>query len=465
MILLVFMSSVLILFATLFQYNNQSEDYNLRRLLRKENQVKSHLNFIFENSNETSTIFNEGVLKSLNSIADIHKVNFSIYDLEGKPIFFSYVNYDEYDKLIYLKKNIIEEISNSENFRIIMQNPEERGLFLSTFSYIYDNSNKPFAILYFPYFEDISFSQMELNSFLNTLYKIYLFLFALAILVAFFMSRYISLPLEKIKQKIDQTGLLKTNKKISLKNASKEIFGLVNSYNNLVDVLDKSKEKLAKSEREQAWQEMAKQVAHEIKNPLTPMRLSIQSFQEDFDSNESNNKKKVNEFSKILIDQIDVMSKVANSFSDFATMPKTKRENIDIIMITSTAVDIFEKNIISFNHPEKKIICFIDRTQWIRVITNLIQNAIQSVPKNKKPEIIVDVKDFVNHVKVIISDNGSGIKIGDKNKIFEPKFTTKSGGMGLGLGIVKNILNSFNADITFESNKRLGTNFIIKLKK
>ena len=103
MILLVFMSSVLILFATLFQYNNQSEDYNLRRLLRKENQVKSHLNFIFENSNETSTIFNEGVLKSLNSIADIHKVNFSIYDLEGKPIFFSYVNYDEYDKLIYLK--------------------------------------------------------------------------------------------------------------------------------------------------------------------------------------------------------------------------------------------------------------------------------------------------------------------------------------------------------------------------
>ena len=94
----------------------------------------------------------------------------------------------------------------------------------------------------------------------------------------------------------------------------------------------------------------------------------------------------------------------------------------------------------------------------------MIQNAIQSVPKNKKPEIIVDIKDFVNHVKVIISDNGSGIKIRDKNKIFEPKFTTKSGGMGLGLGIVKNILNSFNADITFESNKRLGTNFIIKLK-
>ena len=210
---------------------------------------------------------------------------------------------------------------------------------------------------------------------------------------------------------------------------------------------------------------MAKQVAHEIKNPLTPMRLSIQSFQEDFDSNELNNKKKVDEFSKILIDQIDIMSKVANSFSDFATMPKTKRENLDIIKITLTAIDIFEKNIISFNYPEKKIYCSIDRTQWIRVMTNLIQNAIQSVPKNRKPKIKVDVKDLFSYVEVIISDNGSGIKIGDKNKIFEPKFTTKSGGMGLGLGIVKNILNSLNADITFESNKTLGTNFIVKLKK
>ena len=147
MILLVFMSSVLILFATLFQYNNQSEDYNLRRLLRKENQVKSHLNFIFENSNETSTIFNEGILKSLNSIADIHKVNFSIYDLEGKPIFFSYVNYDEYDKLNNLKKNIIEEISTSKNYRIIMQNPEEtawlaESIFKMTWGYNSISSKK-----------------------------------------------------------------------------------------------------------------------------------------------------------------------------------------------------------------------------------------------------------------------------------------------------------------------------------
>ena len=109
----------------------------------------------------------------VNSISDIHKVDFSIYDLEGKPIFFSYVNFEDYDKLVHLKKHIIEEISTSKNSRIIIQNPEERGLFLSTFSYIYNNSNKPFAILYFPYFEDISFSQMELNSFLNTLYKIY----------------------------------------------------------------------------------------------------------------------------------------------------------------------------------------------------------------------------------------------------------------------------------------------------
>ena len=210
---------------------------------------------------------------------------------------------------------------------------------------------------------------------------------------------------------------------------------------------------------------MAKQVAHEIKNPLTPMRLSIQSFQKNYNSKDKGNNGKINEFSKILLEQIDTMSSVANSFSDFATMPSTKRELFDIIEITALAIDIFEKNIITFFHPKKPLKLLIDRTQWIRVMTNLIQNALQSIPQNRIPKIKVNIKENKYNIKVIVSDNGTGIDVNDKNKIFEPKFTTKTGGMGLGLGIVKNILESLGGKIKFESNERSGTDFVITLKK
>jgi len=287
----------------------------------------------------------------------------------------------------------------------------------------------------------------------------------IAILVAFFMSRFITFPLEKIKQKIDQAGIMKSNEKIYLTNASKEIDSLVNSYNVMVDSLKINLKKLAESERKQAWQEMAKQVAHEIKNPLTPMRLNIQSFQKGFNPSDDQNQKKINEFSKILIEQIDTMSKVANSFSDFASLPSANRERLDIVEISKLAIDIFEKKIIKFSHPSKPIIHSIDRNQWIRVMTNLIQNSLQAIPKHRKPEIKVSLEEKVNEIKIVVSDNGTGIEVYDKSKIFEPKFTTKTGGMGLGLGIVKNIIESLEGTIEFKTKKNKGTEFIIKLKK
>ncbi|MDG2396963.1 MAG: HAMP domain-containing sensor histidine kinase [Flavobacteriaceae bacterium] len=467
MILLVIMSSVLIFFATLFQYSKQSEEYNLRRLERKENQVKNHLNYILLKNNEKEKILNitDQKLKGFFSISKIHKVEFSIFDIKGNPIFFSYVDPDIINDNYILPDLILNELKFSNDKRIISQNKEEKGKFQSSYSYLIDNNGNEFAILFFPYFEDISFSAAELDSFLNTLYKIYFFMLCFAILVAFFISKYVTYPLQKISEKIDQTKSLQSNKKIHLTQGSKEIVSLVKSYNRMVDALENNIEKLAKSEREQAWQEMAKQVAHEIKNPLTPMRLSIQSFQKNYNSKDKGNNGKINEFSKILLEQIDTMSSVANSFSDFATMPSTKRELFDIIEITALAIDIFEKNIITFFHPKKPLKLLIDRTQWIRVMTNLIQNALQSIPQNRIPKIKVNIKENKYNIKVIVSDNGTGIDVNDKNKIFEPKFTTKTGGMGLGLGIVKNILESLGGKIKFESNERSGTDFVITLKK
>ena len=286
-----------------------------------------------------------------------------------------------------------------------------------------------------------------------------------AIFFAYFISRYVTRSLETLRTLIGQTGFLTRNKKIHLENATREIEGLVNSYNNMIDDLEKSAELLAKTEREQAWQEMARQVAHEIKNPLTPMRLSVQSFQRRLDPNDPDLQKKINEFSSMLITQIDTMSQVANAFSDYATLPKAQLQKEDIVELTKRAVNVFEQENIGFISSEQSLLVQLDRTQWIRVMTNLIQNGIQSVGSENSPQIQVTIEAKAKWVLVRVKDNGEGIEEENKEKIFEPKFTTKTKGMGLGLGIVKNIISSHNGQITFKSKIGEGTSFEIKIPK
>ena len=284
-----------------------------------------------------------------------------------------------------------------------------------------------------------------------------------AIIMAYFISKYISRSLETFREKIDQTGLLKQNEKIQLKNAPRDIASLINSYNNMIDELEKSATLLARTQREQAWQEMAKQVAHEIKNPLTPMRLTVQSFQRGFSNEDPYNEKKIEEFSQILLEQIDTMSHVANAFSDFATLPKPKLVKSDLVEITRRALEIFEGNTIKFKTSEDEIKISLDRTQWIRVTTNIVQNALQAVKQGEQPKIKVSIKKEQKNVKISFADNGIGIPKSIQSKIFEPKFTTKTKGMGLGLGIVKNIIDSHKGKIDYTTGDD-GTNFVVTLK-
>ena len=223
-----------------------------------------------------------------------------------------------------------------------------------------------------------------------------------AIVLAYFISRYVTRSIETIRLKIGQAGLLKKNEKIYLSNATKEIDSLVNSYNKMIDDLEDSAERLAKTEREQAWQEMAKQVAHEIKNPLTPMRLTVQSFQKNSGlKKDEDQKDKLNDFCDTLIEQIDTMSNVATSFSDFATLPKTQLEKTDIVEATKKVVEIFEQNNISLETSSENIFIKLDKEQWIRVMTNLIKNSIQAIPHDREPIINVKITEGLKTVKVI----------------------------------------------------------------
>jgi len=233
----------------------------------------------------------------------------------------------------------------------------------------------------------------------------------------------------------------------------------------MVDELEESAVKLARGEREQAWREMAKQVAHEIKNPLTPMRLTVQNFQRKFDPNDPEINEKISTFSKTLIQQIDTMSSIASAFSSFAKMPTQNRENLNVVEVVKHALDIFAENYISYHPKQVNIFAELDKTQLIRVVTNLVKNATQALVHTENKKIDVYVEEMNSDVIILVSDNGKGIVDQDKDKIFEPKFTTKSSGMGLGLPMVKNIVEAYNGTITFSSDRDRGTVFKIVLPK
>ena len=355
-------------------------------------------------------------------------------------------------------------VANDEG-KFTSENLTDVGKFQASYSVLKNDAGEKYAILFFPYFQDVSFAESELNVFLSTLYQIYFIMLVVTIVLAYFISRFVTRSIETIRVKIGQTGLLKKNEKIYLNNATKEIDSLVNSYNKMIDDLEDSVERLAKTEREQAWQEMAKQVAHEIKNPLTPMRLTVQSFQKNSGFKSEDEKLKLNDFCEVLIEQIDTMSNVATSFSDFATLPKTQLEKTDIVEATKKVVEIFEQNNITLETSNENIFVKLDKEQWIRVMTNLIKNSIQSIPHDRESNIQVKIIESTKKVKIIVSDNGLGVSKKNREKIFEPKFTTKSDGMGLGLGIVRSIINSHRGKISYKSKNNKGTDFTISLPK
>jgi signal transduction histidine kinase len=467
MILLVFTATLLVLGSTYYQYRTESDQYNSYRQDRKENQLTRQINYIV-NKYDLSDRYDlwEEYEKDFEEITKIHSVEYSIFTTSGSPLFYSYLPLDVISNNYSLEEEFAEMLVSTDEGRFTSENFTDVGKFQASYSVLKDDIGEKYAILFFPYFQDVSFAESELNVFLSTLYQIYFIMLVVAIVLAYFISRYVTRSIETIRLKIGQAGLLKKNEKIYLSNATKEIDSLVNSYNKMIDDLEDSAERLAKTEREQAWQEMAKQVAHEIKNPLTPMRLTVQSFQKNSGLKKGEEQKdKLNDFCDTLIEQIDTMSNVATSFSDFATLPKTQLEKTDIVEATKKVVEIFEQNNISLETSSKNIFIKLDKEQWIRVMTNLIKNSIQAIPHDREPIIHVKITESLKTVKVIVSDNGLGVSKNNRDKIFEPKFTTKSDGMGLGLGIVRSIINSHRGKISYKSKSKKGTDFKISLPK
>jgi len=458
MTVIVVATFVLISLITIPQFKTQSEKYHSKRLERKEAQIQRSIAYF---SQETSTQLNPKKLDSILSekiyqVSDVQSVKFSIYSLDGNLINSTLPK----NEISFINKELLNKILSQKDSKIIEITQKDQVQYRSSFSLILDDNFNPLWILNLPYYDDDNLNSYELESFLIILGEVYFFLFILSIIISYFVSQYMTKAISEIALKMKQTRLDKRNSKIKINARSKEVKSLVESYNNMVDMLDKNVKELSKSNKEQAWREMAKQVAHEIKNPLTPMKLSVQSFERDF-RNDKKNKDKVEDFSQTIIQQIDTMSSIASAFSNFAEMPTQQGEKLNIVKAVRLSLEIFKEKHIVFKSNEDKIIINIDRPQIVRIMTNLIKNAVQACENTNSPSIKVSVKKMSKTVSISVRDNGNGIPLNIRKNIFEPNFTTKSGGMGLGLGMVKNLVNSYEGKIDFESKVNKGTTFKI----
>ena len=388
----------------------------------------------------------------------------NIYSLEGKLVKSSKSTFSVDKVAPPIPNYILKLVQSSVDKRYVDIKNIDGIKNRSSYSQIKDDKFKPLGILNIPYVEDDGFYEKELRQFLIRLSQVYSFMLIIAFALAYFLASYITKSLKTISDKINETSLNQKNEKIVIEANSREINSLINAYNQMVDKLEESATMLAQSEREQAWREMAKQVAHEIKNPLTPMRLTVQSFQRKFDANDPNLKQKLDDYSKTLIQQIDTMSAVASAFSNFASMPAQQNETLNVVEVVEFSLDIFNEDFIRFESNSDEIITVMDRTQLIRIITNLVKNAIQAIPEEQEDKaVLVSVNAEEDNVIIAVKDNGIGIDTENTERIFEPKFTTKTSGMGLGLGIIKNIIENYKGTITFESELGKGSTFIVSL--
>ncbi len=451
---------------SLFQFKSEARNFHQERLERKEDAVREHINYILANTTYPLTEKNLPLIfkDKIHELSDIHSVEINIYSLKGNLLKSSKASFAVDSISPPIPQYILKLVQSSIEKRYVDIKNVDGLKIRSSFTQIKDDRFKPLGILNLPYVEDDSIYENEIQDFLVRLGQVYFFMLLIAFALAYFLSTYITQSLKTISDKINETSLNQKNEKIVIEDNSREINSLIKAYNAMVDKLEESATMLAQSEREQAWREMAKQVAHEIKNPLTPMRLTVQSFQRKFDENDPNLRQKLNDYTKTIIQQIDTMTAVASAFSNFASMPAQQNETLNVVEVVEFSLDIFNEEYISFTSAEAEIITVMDRTQLIRIITNLVKNAIQALPEEQEEKSIeVSVQRDEEGVTILVKDNGIGIEPDNQEHIFEPKFTTKTSGMGLGLGIIKNIIENYKGTITFESEYGKGTTFKVTL--
>jgi two-component system nitrogen regulation sensor histidine kinase NtrY len=442
------------------EYRKQQDDF-IREKIRKVQM--SYEKQIFAAGIPKNT---DQAIMNFNQFADINSAYLNLFDINGNLLFTSLPKMYDYGILatkmgprafIYLKQLQRSEYSNPA---------ETIGEFTYSSAYapIRNAQNQTVAYIGLPYYGNEADYQSKISLFINTLINIYALVFVAIGVLAVFLANQITSPLTFIQESIKKTKLGQKNQPI-IWSRHDEIGSLIKEYNKMIAALEDSAVKLAKSERESAWREMAKQVAHEIKNPLTPLKLGVQLLEKSWKEKDPNFELKFERFYKSFIEQIDSLATIASEFSNFAKMPDTKLEQLLLIPIIEQSKDVFvntkDVEIYISNLTSKEVLILGDKDQLLRSFNNLMKNAIEAANMKDRCLIHVRITSDSDYVWVEVEDNGKGIDPDLQEKIFVPNFTTKSSGTGLGLAFVKQAVENAGGTVNFKSSADTGTIFYL----
>lgn len=445
------------------QYNEYTDDVIREKLSSVQTEVKAKLGdfpqlSIYENGNYIQYI--------LQKFAKVFYTDINLYDNDGyllatsRPKVFNVGLLSEQMNPIAYQKMKFKQISE------FVHNESIGKLnYSSAYLPFYNNDGERMGFINLQHFGQQSEFENQIQKFMVAIINVFILLLAISIVLAIFISAWLTSPLRILQESFASVKFGKYNEQISY-DREDEIGALVKDYNQKLLELEFTAQQLAKSERESAWREMAKQVAHEIKNPLTPMKLSVQQLLRVYDPNDPKSGEKLKKVANSMIEQIDALTNIANEFSSFAKMPNPLESRLELVALIRGVAEVFRvpgEIQLKISAKPEEIFVLADKDQFVRVFNNLIKNSIQAIPADRVGKISIGIEQKDQKVIIKIADNGVGIEPSKVGKIFVPYFTTKSTGTGLGLAMVRQIIENHQGTIDFDTEVGVGTTFEIVL--
>lgn len=443
------------------QYREQQES----EIVETVNKIAAGLDKIVSESSSLKP--SQEIEKTFGNFAELNGADLNVFDLQGNLLFSSqpkiYANGLIAPKMSATAYLYLNRLQKSE-----FVNEEEIGnsRFISAYVPLRNSQKEAIGYLSLPYFTNQQDYDERLGEFINALVNVYALVFVAIGFFAVFVANRITSPLTLIQKNLSEIQLGRRNEPILWKR-NDEIGNLIKEYNNMISALEDSTLKLARSERETAWREMAKQVAHEIKNPLTPLKLGVQLLEKSWKEKDPNFDKKFEKFSKSFVEQIESLAHIASEFSNFAKMPETIFDEVYLPDILLKSIELYRQSdhtsIIFSNSFSTNKFVKGDKDQLLRCFNNLIKNAIEAKMDGRKGVIKVRLYNTAKNAFIEVDDNGAGISEGSRAQIFTPNFTTKSSGTGLGLAFVKQALENMGGNISYRTELGHGTTFYINI--
>lgn len=454
----------IVLYTTINYFTLNNAERQEEELLSKVNQIANRIS----GQSNLDALVNQYEVGLIYDMAESYQTDINLFDESGQLIVSTNPRlFKEQYRSIYMNAEAFQKFKQADASTFVLNEEIAKLPYISAYSIINDNRLNVRGFVNLPYYSNRGDLYQQISSYMGTVVNVFVLLFAFVYMITQVVSTRITQPLLRIRDEISRLKLGVRNEPIKWKRHD-EVGLLVTEYNKMIEALELSLNKLSEVERQGAWREMAKQVAHEIKNPLTPMRLSLQHLEYAMSRNDANIEEKIKKTIALLIRQIDSLSSMAEEFSSFAKMPEPTMQHTNFTEVLLDAVALMEREMgytIHCDIPAENIEMQADPHQLGRVFNNLFKNAIQAIPEGRAAVVTVSVSVSDSTFTVTVTDNGKGIPQELYDKIFSPNFSTKNSGMGLGLAISKKIVEQFGGQIDFVSKDQVGTKFTLIFPK